>query len=76
MLERLLTPPPLRHYPAHPPDGGCRTPTLLGAGRFEKFGLPDPEFLGSFVGFFEILGSNDEVAPQRRRAAVTLVPDD
>jgi uncharacterized membrane protein YphA (DoxX/SURF4 family) len=27
----------------------------LGAGRFEKIGLPAPEFLGSFVGFFEIL---------------------
>jgi putative oxidoreductase len=26
-----------------------------GAGRFEKIGLPSPEFLGSFVGFFEIL---------------------
>lgn len=28
---------------------------LRGAGRFEKIGLPSPEFLGSFVGFFEIL---------------------
>jgi uncharacterized membrane protein YphA (DoxX/SURF4 family) len=27
----------------------------LGAGRFEKIGLPWPEFLGSFVGSFEIL---------------------
>lgn len=27
----------------------------LGAGRFEKIGLPNPEFLGSFVGTFEIL---------------------
>ncbi|MDR6967750.1 putative membrane protein YphA (DoxX/SURF4 family) [Flavobacterium arsenatis] len=26
----------------------------LGAGRFEKIGLPSPEFLGSFVGAFEI----------------------
>lgn len=26
----------------------------LGAGRFEKIGLPSPEFLGSFVGCFEI----------------------
>lgn len=26
-----------------------------GAGRFEKIGLPLPEFLGSFVGTFEIL---------------------
>lgn len=30
-------------------------PTLRGAGRFEKIGLPSPEFLGSFVGIFEIL---------------------
>jgi len=30
-------------------------PDILGAGRFEKIGLPSPEFLGSFVGFFEIL---------------------
>ncbi|TDE05720.1 DoxX family protein [Flavobacterium sandaracinum] len=27
----------------------------LGAGRFEKIGLPAPEFLGGFVGLFEIL---------------------
>lgn len=26
-----------------------------GAGRFEKIGLPSPEFLGSFVGAFEIV---------------------
>ncbi len=26
-----------------------------GAGRFEKVGLPSPEFLGSFVGSFEII---------------------
>lgn len=26
-----------------------------GAGRFEKIGLPAPEFLGSFVGAFEIM---------------------
>ncbi len=30
-------------------------PALQGAGRFEKIGLPAPEFLGSFVGTFEIL---------------------
>ncbi|MCC5945885.1 MAG: DoxX family protein [Bernardetiaceae bacterium] len=29
-------------------------PAVRGAGRFEKIGLPSPEFLGSFVGFFEI----------------------
>ena len=26
-----------------------------GAGRFDKIGLPSPEFLGTFVGFFEII---------------------
>lgn len=30
-------------------------PALRGAGRFEKIGLPSPEFLGSFVGSFEII---------------------
>jgi putative oxidoreductase len=30
-------------------------PALRGAGRFEKIGLPEPEFLGYFVGTFEIL---------------------
>lgn len=30
-------------------------PAIRGAGRFEKIGLPNPEFLGSFVGSFEIL---------------------
>ena len=30
-------------------------PAVLGAGRFEKIGLPSPEFLGPFVGSFEIL---------------------
>jgi putative oxidoreductase len=30
-------------------------PALRGAGRFEKIGLPNPEFLGAFVGFFEVL---------------------
>ncbi len=29
-------------------------PALRGAGRFESIGLPNPEFLGVFVGFFEI----------------------
>lgn len=29
-------------------------PALRGAGRFEKIGLPAPEFLGGFVGTFEI----------------------
>lgn len=30
-------------------------PALRGAGRFEKIGLPSPEFLGAFVGMFEIV---------------------
>jgi putative oxidoreductase len=30
-------------------------PVLRGAGRFEKIGLPSPEFLGGFVGIVEIL---------------------
>jgi putative oxidoreductase len=30
-------------------------PALRGAGRFEKIGFPSPEFLGDFVGTFEIL---------------------
>lgn len=30
-------------------------PELLGSGRFAKIGLPLPEFLGNFVGSFEIV---------------------
>lgn len=30
-------------------------PAVRGAGRFAKIGLPNPEFLGSFVGAFEII---------------------
>lgn len=30
-------------------------PDERGAGRFEKIGLPSPEFLGHFVGLFEVL---------------------
>lgn len=30
-------------------------PGALGAGRFAKIGFPSPEFVGNFVGFFEIL---------------------
>lgn len=30
-------------------------PAIRGAGRFDKIGLPSPEFLGNFVGLFEIL---------------------
>ena len=30
-------------------------PSEVGAGRFEKIGLPDPQFLAPFVGTFEIV---------------------
>ena len=30
-------------------------PTIRGPGRFEKIGLPSPEFLGSFVGGVEVV---------------------
>lgn len=30
-------------------------PAIRGAGRFEKIGLPSPEFLGAFVGIFEMV---------------------
>lgn len=30
-------------------------PEIRGAGRFEKIGLPEPEFLGTFVGSFEVI---------------------
>lgn len=30
-------------------------PALRGSGRFEEIGLPNPEFLGFFVGSFEII---------------------
>ena len=30
-------------------------PAIRGAGRFEKIGLPFPDFLGTFVGLFEIV---------------------
>lgn len=30
-------------------------PAIRGSGRFEKIGLPSPEFLGSFVGVVEIV---------------------
>ncbi len=30
-------------------------PAVRGAGRFEKIGLPEPEFLGYFTGSFEVL---------------------
>lgn len=30
-------------------------PAIRGAGRFESIGLPNPDFLGAFVGGFEVL---------------------
>lgn len=49
-------------------------PDIRGAGRFEKIGLPAPEFLGSFVGTFEILcGALILVGLITRLAAVPLI---
>jgi len=49
-------------------------PALRGAGRFERIGLPSPEFLGSFVGFTEILcGSMVLVGLLTRLAALPLI---
>ncbi|WP_294819187.1 DoxX family protein [uncultured Flavobacterium sp.] len=47
----------------------------LGAGRFAKIGLPNPEFLGSFVGLFEILAGLLILAGlfTRLAAMITLV---
>lgn len=49
-------------------------PEKLGAGRFEKIGLPAPEFLGLFVGTFEILcGSLILVGLITRLASIPLI---
>lgn len=49
-------------------------PSLRGAGRFEKIGLPSPEFLGSFVGAFEILcGALILIGLLTRLASIPLV---
>lgn len=46
----------------------------LGAGRFAKIGLPSPEFLGGFVGFFEIMcGILVLVGLLTRLAAIPLI---
>lgn len=46
----------------------------LGAGRFEKIGLPSPEFLGSFVGTFEILcGTLILIGLLTRLASIPLI---
>jgi putative oxidoreductase len=49
-------------------------PALRGAGRFEKIRLPAPEFLGSFVGTFEILcGALILIGFLTRLAAIPLI---
>ena len=49
-------------------------PAIRGAGRFEKIGLPSPEFLGSFVGAFEILcGILISIGLLTRLASVPLI---
>ena len=46
----------------------------LGTGRFAKIGLPNPEFLGSFVGTFEILcGSLILLGLLTRLASIPLI---
>lgn len=46
----------------------------LGTGRFEKIGLPSPEFLGSFVGTFEILcGTLILIGLLTRLASIPLI---
>ena len=46
----------------------------LGAGRFAKIGLPSPEFLGSFVGSFEIVcGSLVLLGLLTRFASIPLI---
>lgn len=48
-------------------------PDSRGAGRFEKIGLPAPEFLGSFVGFFEVLCGLLLLAGLATRAAAGIL---
>lgn len=49
-------------------------PAIRGAGRFEKIGLPAPDFLGSFVGTIEILcGALILTGALTRLAAVPLI---
>ncbi len=46
----------------------------LGAGRFAKIGLPNPEFLGSFVGSFEVIcGTLVLIGLFTRLAAIPLL---
>jgi putative oxidoreductase len=45
-----------------------------GAGRFEKIGLPNPEFLGGFVGTFEIIcGALIVIGLFTRLASIPLI---
>lgn len=45
-----------------------------GAGRFEKMGLPNPEFLGGFVGTFEIIcGALIVIGLFTRLASIPLI---
>ncbi len=49
-------------------------PGLRGTGRFEKIGLPNPDFLGNFVGTFEIFcGALVLVGLLTRLAAIPLI---
>jgi putative oxidoreductase len=49
-------------------------PAIRGAGRFEKIGLPSPEFLGSFVGTFEIIcGASVLLGFLTRLSAIPLI---
>src|SRR5688572_28459663 len=49
-------------------------PDKLGPGRFEKIGLPSPEFLGPFVGSFEIVcGLLVLIGLLTRLAAIPLI---
>jgi putative oxidoreductase len=49
-------------------------PDTLGSGRFQKIGLPNPEFLGPFVGTFEILcGSLVLIGLITRLASIPLI---
>ena len=49
-------------------------PATRGAGRFEKIGLPAPEFLGPFVGAFEVVcGALVVIGPFTRLAVIPFV---
>lgn len=49
-------------------------PDVRGAGRFEKIGLPSPDFLGPFVGTFEVVcGSMVLLGLFTRLASIPLI---